>query len=170
MKPYMRLGFWIVAIITCPLLPAEAQQSGEETRLPVLKQTIEAKATPIEPALDRRNSEVYTRTPSTRDDQVFHLLDAGISAGQHEGGGKSVEVRRFGFNLDHGGVNGGLKVLGDLRPVAPQYRSWPLQSKRLSPSYVRFRHTAGPKDSISRRPASPKLEFPDLESSLSWRG
>src|SRR5262245_39596487 len=30
---------------------------------------------------------------------------------QHEGGGKSLEVRRFGFNLDHGGVNGGLKVL-----------------------------------------------------------
>ena len=33
--------------------------------------------------------------------------------GQHEGGGKSLEIRRFGFNLDHGGVNGGLKVLVD---------------------------------------------------------
>ncbi|MGH9755738.1 MAG: TonB-dependent receptor, partial [Blastocatellia bacterium] len=31
----------------------------------------------------------------------------------HEGGGKSLEIRRFGFNLDHGGVNGGLKVLVD---------------------------------------------------------
>jgi hypothetical protein len=29
------------------------------------------------------------------------------------GGGKSLEIRRFGFNLDHGGVNGGLKVLVD---------------------------------------------------------
>src|SRR5262249_11214603 len=28
-------------------------------------------------------------------------------------GGKSLEIRRFGFNLDHGGVNGGLKVLLD---------------------------------------------------------
>ena len=37
----------------------------------------------------------------------------GINAGQHEGGGKSLEIRRFGFNLDHGGVNGGLKVLVD---------------------------------------------------------
>src|SRR6516225_10130463 len=26
---------------------------------------------------------------------------------------KSLEIRRFGFNLDHGGVNGGLKVLLD---------------------------------------------------------
>lgn len=41
------------------------------------------------------------------------MLDAGINAGQHEGGGKSLEIRRFGFNLDHGGVNGGLKVLVD---------------------------------------------------------
>jgi outer membrane receptor protein involved in Fe transport len=44
---------------------------------------------------------------------VFQQLDAGIDAGQHEGGGKSLEFRRFGFNLDHGGVNGGLKVLVD---------------------------------------------------------
>src|SRR5262249_16396305 len=45
--------------------------------------------------------------------QIFHTLDAGINAGQHEGGGKSVEIRRFGYNLDHGGVGGGLKVLVD---------------------------------------------------------
>ncbi|MEZ5346421.1 MAG: hypothetical protein R2681_12805 [Pyrinomonadaceae bacterium] len=32
---------------------------------------------------------------------------------QHEGGGKSLEIRRFGFNTDHGGVNGGLKILVD---------------------------------------------------------
>ena len=66
-----------------------------------------------EPALDLRNAEVFNRTLFTRDDQVFQQLDAGIDAGQHEGGGKSLEVRRFGFNLDHGGVNGGLKVLVD---------------------------------------------------------
>jgi len=72
---------------------------------------ITAKTT--EPALDLRNAEVFNRTLFARDDQVFQQLDAGIDAGQHEGGGKSLEVRRFGFNLDHGGVNGGLKVLVD---------------------------------------------------------
>jgi hypothetical protein len=66
-----------------------------------------------EPQIDLRNSEVFTRTLFTRDDQVLQQLNAGINAGQHEGGGKSLEIRRFGFNLDHGGVNGGLKVLVD---------------------------------------------------------
>ncbi len=41
----------------------------------------------------------------------METLNAGINAGQHEGGGKSLEIRRFGYNLDHGGVNGGLKIL-----------------------------------------------------------
>ena len=67
----------------------------------------------LEPGLDLRDSELYNRTLFTRDDQLLQQLDAGIDAGQHEGGGKSVEVRRFGFNLDHGGVNGGLKVMLD---------------------------------------------------------
>jgi outer membrane receptor protein involved in Fe transport len=67
----------------------------------------------VEPALDLRNAEVFNRTLFTRDDQVMQQLNAGIDAGQHEGGGKSLEIRRFGFNLDHGGVNGGLKVLVD---------------------------------------------------------
>src|SRR6185295_1822019 len=59
------------------------------------------------------DGEVYNRTLLSRDDQLFKTLAAGINAGQHEGGGKSLEIRRFGFNLDHGGVNGGLKVLVD---------------------------------------------------------
>ena len=70
-------------------------------------------ADPVEPDVDMRNSEVFNRTLFTRDDQVLQQLNAGINAGQHEGGGKSLEIRRFGFNLDHGGVNGGLKVLVD---------------------------------------------------------
>src|SRR5256714_8664108 len=76
-----------------------------------VKTTIVITAKPVEPAVDRRNAEVFERTLFSRDDQIFHVLDAGIDAGQHEGGGKSLEIRRFGFNLDHGGVNGGLKVL-----------------------------------------------------------
>jgi outer membrane receptor protein involved in Fe transport len=70
-------------------------------------------ATALDPTIDRRNDAVYKNTLFSRDDQVFDTLAAGINAGQHEGGGKSLEIRRFGFNLDHGGVNGGLKVLVD---------------------------------------------------------
>ena len=65
----------------------------------------------LDPGIDRRNDEVYSKTLFQRDDQLLETLDGGINAGQHEGGGKSLEVRRFGFNLDHGGVNGGLKVV-----------------------------------------------------------
>src|SRR5262249_39337445 len=69
------------------------------------------------PALDAQSEthsdEVYKKTLFSRDDQLLQNLNAGINAGQHEGGGKSLEIRRFGFNLDHGGVNGGLKVLID---------------------------------------------------------
>ncbi len=77
------------------------------------RQSIVITAKSLEPTIDLRNSEVFDRTLFTRDDQIFQQLDAGINAGQHEGGGKSLEIRRFGFNLDHGGVNGGLKVLLD---------------------------------------------------------
>lgn len=70
-------------------------------------------ASDVGPEIERRNDAVYKETLFSRDDQIFDTLAAGINAGQHEGGGKSIEVRRFGFNLDHGGVNGGLKVLVD---------------------------------------------------------
>ena len=73
--------------------------------------TIEADS--VTPEIDRRNDTVYKNTLFGRDDQVIQSLNAGINAGQHEGGGKSLEIRRFGFNLDHGGVSGGLKILVD---------------------------------------------------------
>jgi hypothetical protein len=85
-------------------------------QLALQHQNLVITGTTAEPQLDLRNSEVFNRTLFTRDDQVFQQLDAGIDAGQHEGGGKSLEIRRFGFNLDHGGVNGGLKVLVDDLP------------------------------------------------------
>ena len=78
-----------------------------------VKESIVITATAVTPEIDRRNDAIYKNTLFSRDDQIFDTLAAGINAGQHEGGGKSVEVRRFGFNLDHGGVNGGLKVLVD---------------------------------------------------------
>ncbi len=83
------------------------------TQVALQRQSIVITAKTLEPAIDLRNAEVFNRTLFTRDDQLFQQMNAGISAGQHEGGGKSLEIRRFGFNLDHGGVNGGLKVLVD---------------------------------------------------------
>ncbi len=92
-------------LLLAPFAPAQ--------ELPKIHTSVVITASPIEPSIDRRNAEVFEQTLFSRDDQVFHQLNAGINAGQHEGGGKSIEVRRFGFNLDHGGVNGGLKVLID---------------------------------------------------------
>jgi hypothetical protein len=88
-------------------------QSAEKVEIPTVHTSIVITASPIEPAIDRRDSEIFSRTLFGRDDQLLHVLGAGINAGQHEGGGKSLEIRRFGFNLDHGGVNGGLKILVD---------------------------------------------------------
>src|SRR3954447_15565197 len=90
-----------------------AQQPAEANDIPPVHTSIVISASPLQVEVDRRNSEVFDRTLFFRDDQIFHVLDGGINAGQHEGGGKSVEIRRYGFNLDHGGVNGGLKVLVD---------------------------------------------------------
>ncbi len=67
----------------------------------------------LQPAIDLRDTEVFNRALITRDDQILQQLNSGIDAGPHEGGGKSLEIRRFGFGLDHGGVNAGLKVLVD---------------------------------------------------------
>lgn len=80
-------------------------------RIPPAHESIVITASALDPPIDRRNDVVYSKTLFSRDDQIFDTLAAGINTGQHEGGGKSLEIRRFGFNLDHGGVNGGLKVL-----------------------------------------------------------
>ncbi len=82
-------------------------------KIPPIHQSLVITAQALDPEIDRRNDAVYKNTLFGRDDQLLFTLDAGINAGQHEGGGKSLEIRRFGFNLDHGGVNGGLKVLVD---------------------------------------------------------
>jgi len=104
--------------ISSPTLPLTlagqaAIQELTLSQLATQRESIVITANSVEPELDLRNAEVFNRTLFTRDDQVLQQLNAGIDAGQHEGGGKSLEIRRFGFNLDHGGVNGGLKVLVD---------------------------------------------------------
>lgn len=94
---------------------ASDQSRGLQLRvtysIPTLHENLVISATALNPAIDQRNDNVYKSTLFSRDDQIFDTLAAGINTGQHEGGGKSLEIRRFGFNLDHGGVNGGLKVL-----------------------------------------------------------
>lgn len=81
--------------------------------VPEVRDDVTIVDTTLDPGIDRRNERVYRDTLFSRDDQIFHTLDSGINAGQHEGGGKSLEIRRYGYNLDHGGVGGGLKVLVD---------------------------------------------------------
>lgn len=93
--------------------PSEGLRLQIHYAIPKDQQTLVIRATVADPAIDRRNDTIYKNTLFLRDDQLFETLDSGINAGQHEGGGKSLEVRRFGFNLDHGGANGGLKVLVD---------------------------------------------------------
>ncbi len=80
-----------------------------------VNESVTIRANPLTPEIEQRNDEAFDKNKNfvARDDQIIQSLNAGISAGQHEGGGKSIEIRRFGFNLDHGGVNGGLKVLVD---------------------------------------------------------
>jgi len=81
--------------------------------VPPVNESVVIEADALTPEIERRNEAVYKNTLFGRDDQLIQGLNAGINAGQHEGGGKSLEIRRFGFNLDHGGLNGGLKILVD---------------------------------------------------------
>lgn len=78
-----------------------------------INENVTIEANTLTPEVEQRNDAIYKNTLFGRDDQLIQTLNAGINAGQHEGGGKSLEIRRFGFNLDHGGVNGGLKILVD---------------------------------------------------------
>ncbi len=98
---------------------AEATQNLQlQVRLvaPPISESVVIAATELEPSVELRNDAVYKNSLFGRDDQLIFTLNAGINAGQHEGGGKSLEIRRFGFNTDHGGVNGGLKILVDNVP------------------------------------------------------
>ncbi|MDQ4121065.1 MAG: TonB-dependent receptor plug domain-containing protein [Acidobacteriota bacterium] len=82
-------------------------------KIPPVHATVVIEDATHAPDVETRNRSIYENTLFSRDDQVLQTLNAGINAGQHEGGGKSLEIRRFGFNSDHGGVNGGLKILVD---------------------------------------------------------
>jgi outer membrane receptor protein involved in Fe transport len=81
--------------------------------IPPISESVVIEDDALSPDIERRNTSVYNNTLFGRDDQLIQTLNAGINAGQHEGGGKSLEIRRFGFNTDHGGVGGGIKILVD---------------------------------------------------------
>jgi hypothetical protein len=105
-----------IAPLTKRIAPGEASENLRliiEYVVPPIHESMVIVDSSLEPGVERRNEEIYRGTLFSRDDQLFDTLAAGINAGQHEGGGKSLEVRRFGFNLDHGGLFGGLKVLVD---------------------------------------------------------
>ena len=84
--------------------------------VPPINETVTIQGNTLTPNFEIRNDAVYRNFLFNRDDQLIQSLNAGINAGQHEGGGKSLEIRRFGFNTDHGGVNGGVKILVDNIP------------------------------------------------------
>lgn len=90
-----------------------ATSSVSPPEIPAILERIVVTAPPLDAGYELRQGVEFEETLFSRDDQILHLLNGGINAGQHEGGGKSLEIRRYGFNLDHGGVSGGLKVLVD---------------------------------------------------------
>lgn len=113
----------VTLVVTGRYLQSDPVHLDEKNNKPILievsyrispvHQSLVISAEAPDPAVEDKDGTVFNKTLFGRDDQIFNLLNAGINAGQHEGGGKSVEIRRFGFNLDHGGVSGGLKVLVD---------------------------------------------------------
>ena len=105
-----------IALVTRVFRPGDATEDVRvEASLVVaqLHESVVVISDALDAGLERRNAAVFEQGLFSRDDQLLQTLAAGIDAGQHEGGGKSLEVRRYGFNLDHGGVSGGLRVLVD---------------------------------------------------------
>ena len=104
--------------VTTPLMEIKSAPANLDLNLGALSKaesvlTINERI--VEPNVDQRDAAVFNKTLFTRDDQIFQTLGAGLNFGQHAGGGKSLEVRRFGYNLDHGGTGGGLRMnLDDL--------------------------------------------------------
>lgn len=105
-----------IALVARVFRPADATEDVRvEASLVVapLHESVVVISDALDGGLERRNAAVFEQGLFSRDDQLLQTLAAGIDAGQHEGGGKSLEVRRYGFNLDHGGVGGGLRILVD---------------------------------------------------------
>ncbi len=77
--------------------PSEALELHVGYSIPPVHESLVISATALNPIIDQRNDNVYKSTLFSRDDQIFDTLAAGINTGQHEGGGKSLEIRRYRF-------------------------------------------------------------------------
>jgi hypothetical protein len=108
--------------------------------MPPVRTSIVITATTIESTVDRRDSAVFSETLFGRDDQILHVLGAGISAGQHEGGGKSLEISPVRFQPRLWWLNGGLKAARRYRAAEPDDAgTWPRlprHLKSISPELV----------------------------------
>src|SRR5262249_31804881 len=73
------------------ILSSEAKgdtpQIEMEYRIPPIHQSMVITASALQPQVETHSDEVYKRTLFSRDDQLLETLNAGINAGQHEGGG-----------------------------------------------------------------------------------
>ena len=86
-----------------PIGPSERSEDLEfkvNVVIAPIQESVVIQDTTLNPTIDQRNDTIYQNTLFERDDQLVESLNAGINAGQHEGGGKSLEIRRFGYNLD----------------------------------------------------------------------
>ncbi|MBK7707053.1 MAG: hypothetical protein IPJ30_15155 [Acidobacteria bacterium] len=63
--------------------------------VPPINESVVIEADALTPEIENRNDTIYRNNLFGRDDQLIFSLNAGINAGQHEGGGKSLEIRRF---------------------------------------------------------------------------
>src|SRR5438132_6980268 len=75
----MRAHFLLACLSIC-FAQDTPESKSEAVKIPVLRQSVVITATPVEPTIDRRNAEIFERTLFSRDDQIFHVLDAGINA------------------------------------------------------------------------------------------
>jgi hypothetical protein len=83
---------------------ADGQTSSIELQFTAVRaqsQSLVITAKSIEPTIDLRNSEVFSRTLFSRDDQVLKQLNAGINAGQHEGALKAARPGTDPGSHDH---------------------------------------------------------------------
>lgn len=58
-----------------------------------IQESVVIQDTTLNPTIDQRNDTIYQNTLFERDDQLVEGLNAGIHAGQHEGGGKSAHAQ-----------------------------------------------------------------------------
>ena len=79
-------AFLLFVIISC--CAAQQRDDGQDPVIQPIHTSFTITAAPVEPAFDRRNSEVFSQTLFSRDDEMFQAPDAG----QHVGGGKSLEI------------------------------------------------------------------------------